>query len=301
MRSILRALKEHFTVYIVNTVNRSVTALPANPFCYYSDPFIWQDSTGIWVLVEQLQYFKQKGRLCAIKLDGPQHSFCPRPILALNCHASFPYLFEDDVRLFMVPETCGQGSIDLYVSEQFPEKWRLFHRIMSGVDAADTVIFRHEGKWWLITSIRPSPGQQRHLALFSAKHLDGSWIGHPVNQERRFAADEHGYGRNAGSVIQHTGKVLRMMQANRRYYGESLKVMQIEKLTDSEYMEIPYAGPLVVNEIARRYSPHHISVHGDLVAFDVRDRVGYLQHVPLLNRWGLRPGASAPLHRSLSF
>jgi hypothetical protein len=55
--------------------------------------------------------------------------------------------------------------------------------------------------------------------------------------------------------------------------------MRIETLTPAEYEETPFTGSNTFTDIARRYRPHHISTHGNFVAFDVRDRVSYLQHV----------------------
>lgn len=287
--------KEHFSVYVADCDRRRIAAVRARSLSYYADPFVWRHAGRTWLLVEEFRYPEHLGHLCAIELDDSLAAGSPRPILPLACHASFPFLFEAEGRIFMIPETSAQKTLDLYACEEFPVRWRLARRIMADVDVADSAVFQHEARWWLMASIRdPAIGNQRFLSIFHTDDpIGGTWLPHPMNGEHRFAADHYGHGRNGGSVLRTRGYLLRMMQSNRHYYGESIAIMQIEKLTPTDFVERPFDLNHEVVEIAQRFSPHHISTCGELIAWDVRDRVGFMERLPLLRRCALRPDPRA--------
>jgi len=284
--------KEHFSVFVARLGEDRVVRIAAPRWSYYADPFLWRHDGHDWLFVEEFEYPRCKGRLCCVPLDAALRAGRPQPVLPLDVHASFPYLFEHAGHLYMVPETSAGRSIDLYVCEGFPDRWRLARRLLYGVDAADSLVFQHDGRWWLIAAQRSSdavPG--RYLAIYHTDDLlRGRWEAHPVNAERRYHG---GSGRNAGSPIRVGDVLLRPMQENPRYYGESLRYMRIERLTPSEFREVPMADGHPLVDLAHRFSPHHISQSGDLVAWDVRDRIGYAERVPLLRRWVPRPDARA--------
>jgi hypothetical protein len=278
-RGLARLPKEHFTVYLGAQGQNIFRPIASSPWSYYADPFIWRHQGQTCLMVEEFEYLKNRGRLRCIPLDEKGLPGAPLPLLDLDCHASFPFLFEYSSRLYMVPETSQGGYIDLFVCEDFPVSWRRVIRLMDGVDAADTVVFEHESLWWMITSMREdSQRTARWLAIYFCDDiLSPDWQVHPFTRMKQFAGSRYSTGRNAGPVMQSGGKLLRLAQHNRNYYGESVRVMQIESLTPTDFVETPSAASDAVTDIFQRYSPHHVSVHGDFIAFDVRDRVSYLQ------------------------
>jgi hypothetical protein len=288
-----RVPKERFLTFISRDGGQPVP-VPAPRWSYYADPFVWRRDSRSWLFVEQFDYLTCLGRLCAVPLDDNLQAGPPQPILVpgyLFRHASFPFLFEHEGRLFMVPETCADHAIDLYVCDQFPARWRLVRRLIYGLDAADTLVFQRDGFWWLLTSVRDEQASGRHLQIhYSDDLLAGRWLPHPVNAERRH---QGGSGRNAGTLVRDGDALLRPLQHNTRYYGESLHYMRIDRLTPTEFHETPYHGGHALAALAARHSPHHLSATENLVAWDVRDRVGFAERVPLLRRWALRPDPRA--------
>jgi hypothetical protein len=276
IRGLLKIPKEHFTVYFTEAEGQSVHRVRARPFSYYADPFVWHHDGTAWLFVEEFEYLKDRGRLCALQLARTGEAGEPRPILPLDGHASFPFLTELGGYVYMLPETCSQGTVDLFICEKFPDRWRLFRRLMSGIDAADTIIFEHAGYWWLITSVR-EPGQtpQRHMEIyFTQDPLNGRWTAHPINARRLYGQNSHGYGRNAGPIRRAGSKLLRLMQSNCEYYGQSIQLMQVEQLTPSDFLEEAFVGRDLAQDLVGRFSPHHMSFSNGAVAWDVRDRLG---------------------------
>ena len=194
-------------------------------------------------------------------------------------HMSFPATFALDGQPFLVPESCADRTIEIHACVEFPGRWRLACYALQDIDAADTVIFQHNGRWWLITSIRiERESSQRFLSIFHTDNvLDGNWQAHPINARRLYQDKQCGFGRNAGPPIAWNGKLLRPMQSSSRYYGQSMTMMEIETLTPEEFRECPLRAAHLASALARRFSPHHFSQIEDIIAVDIRDRHRPLQ------------------------
>ncbi|WP_349359929.1 hypothetical protein [Stappia sp.] len=278
--------KEHFQTFVMRAGDAAPTPIRAPASSYYADPFLWRYKERLWLFVEEFVYSDRLGRLVAMELDDRLRPGPVMPILPLRTHASYPFLFEEDGRLYMVPETCALGTLDLYVCEAFPDRWRRVRRLREGVDAVDTALFRQGGWWWLVTCEKPAGADGgRGLCVYRSRDLlDGAFEPLPVNAERQFADRDFGYGRGAGSVFADGEGLLRVMQKNETYYGEAVEVRRISGLERDSYSEVAVAEGHPLEHVARLVSPHHISMHGDAVAFDVRDRLGFVSGLPGLGR-----------------
>lgn len=241
---------------------------------YFADPFPCVHEGEPWLLMEHFLYSHNRGRLVARRLHGG-----PLIPIALegSGHASFPCVFEDRGELFLLPETGASGTLDLYVCERFPERWRRVRYLARDLDAADTIPIRQDGRWWLVTSIRDAraDGGRRRLAIFHTDDLrSGTLIAHPVNEEKRFHESPFSYGRNAGPIHCSSAGVLhRPIQASHRHYGEAVLWSRIDSLSASRFEEtIPCPPTEGVGDLPDR-PLHHIAVWGDWLACDSRDRV----------------------------
>ncbi len=271
-----RSRKEHFSVFVQRTSDGIVFRIP-NPSCaYYADPFLLLEAHTTWLFVERFSYRSCSGDLCAIALDDKLHAAEPVAILERSGHTSFPFVFHFGGRHYMVPETSSARTVEIYESVIFPTQWRPISLALTDIDAADSVIFENDGRWWLLTSVRnDTEGKGRFLAIFfSDDFRSGKWEPHPVNASRLYQERPYSSGRNAGGVIKRNGRLFRPAQASQNFYGEGLQIMEIEVLTTTEFRERPLASGDPACLLARDFSPHHYSEGAGLVAFDVRDRVG---------------------------
>jgi hypothetical protein len=286
--------KENFQVYVGAAGSGEYVPVPAPPWSYYADPFLWRDGGRVWLLVEQFLYLEHTARLVALPLEGNSVSGPPQPLElrgGRDTHRSFPFVFTERGQVYLVPETSAMRAVDLYVCEQFPGRWRWQRRLLDGVDAADTALLAHAGRWWMFTSVRPHGSAPRALEIYhTADLLDGRWEPHPVNGERWYAGAPFSSGRCAGPFARAAdGAWLRPVQDSRHYYGEGVRFMRIDVLTTTAFQESEYTGEHGLGTLAAQVSPHHIAQAGELVAFDVRTRVSYSQHLPLPGRYALRP------------
>jgi hypothetical protein len=269
-----RYAKEHFSVFVRRGSDGKTVRLQAPRHSYYADPFLLQRDDGLWLLAERFDYPVCKGSLCALKLDGDLNPGPPIPLLEGRAHLSFPFPFLHQGRLYLIPETSADRCIEIHACEEFPARWRLACRAVENVDAADSVLLRHDGLWWIITSLRiADEGSGRFLAIYFAEDFErGPWRAHPVNAQRLYQRQPFSSGRNAGAIFTLDGKLIRPAQDSRHYYGEGMRLMAIETLTPASYRETPFVGEHAVLDLVNAFSPHHLSMDGGCTAFDIRDR-----------------------------
>jgi hypothetical protein len=271
--------REHFTVLVCDLETGISRALPSPSYGYYADPFLWKHGEITWLFAEEYQYAKDEGRLVAIELADNLEVLSVRPITCdqffgrIDCHSSFPFLFEINGVPHMIPETCERKSVDLYVCEMWPDRWQLKRRLLFGVDAADTMVLWSEGYWWLFTSVRAG-NRNRHLEIYYTDNLEaGTLRPHPQNKMFLYGDLSHGTGRNAGYLARSSGEIIRLIQKSQNYYGQGVSIMKVTELDTERFKETPIAGVLELPFVKPGFSTHHVSRIGNLIAYDVRDRV----------------------------
>jgi len=276
-----RRKRDHFSVKLRHLADNREVTIPTPADGYYADPFITHHDGRDWLFVEEFVYSADRGFLSVLELDEEFSVASARPVeftpdyVALDSHASFPCLLEADGATYMIPETHERRVVDLFACEAWPNRWHLVRRLLHGVDAADSMLIRDQGLWYLITSVQ-GPCQNRHLEIFfTGDLLSGDLVPHPVNAERRYGDDKNGTGRNAGYIgRQGDGTLVRLMQHSPNYYGEGVRPMRISKLTPTEFAEEPIAAIDFLPGITAGVRTHHASRCGNILAFDTRDRVG---------------------------
>lgn len=276
-----RRRQDHFSVKLWQLPFGTETLIPGPSDGYYADPFVIHRDDGLWLFLEEFTYPRDRGFLTVVGLDERLSVTSAEPVLflpdyaALDSHASFPCIFELDGEPHMIPETHERRSIDIYVCESWPARWRLRRRLRLGVDAADSMVIREGGLWYLLTSVEDG-GSNRHLEIHYTDDLfTGQLQPHPINNEKRYGDQANGTGRNAGFLgRQADGTLARLIQYSPNYYGEGIRAMRITTLTPAEFQEEPIESIDSLPGITAGFPTHHATRSGDVLAFDIRDRVG---------------------------
>ncbi|MBG1230791.1 hypothetical protein [Aestuariivirga litoralis] len=168
-------------------------------------------------------------------------------------------------------------------------------RLLSGLNAADSIVFKKDKLWWLLTSVKA--GQwQRSLALYSmADFLKSEPVPHPVNANTLYADAKAGTGRNAGGIWQAAdGALLRLLQSTTRHYGEASTWHRIQTLDKAKFAEVPDDGPATLKAHPEILAGHHYSVSGKILAFDRRTRLPWQPRLAeFLRRLSGRPAPDA--------
>jgi len=93
------------------------------PFRFFADPFpvAWNGKT--WLFFEDFDHRIGKGRISAVAFGprGPEGDVFP--VLEQPWHLSFPYVFEHEGELWMLPESSNNRTVSLYRAQNFPTRW----------------------------------------------------------------------------------------------------------------------------------------------------------------------------------
>ena len=167
----------------------------------------------------------------------------------------------------MCPESSEARQIRIYACRKFPLEWVLRAVIMEGVSAADSMLFKHGDRWWMLTNIDRSPSMDDHcyeLHLFWAQSpLSTHWTPHAKNPVK-----VNSYGaRNAGMAIR--GQTLFRFGQCQGFdlYGEGLILHEITCLDENDYSE------RIIQQVLPRFKPgifemHHLTSVPSCTLFD---------------------------------
>ena len=202
---------------------------------YWGDPFVLAREDRYYVFIEEKIYATGLGRIACLTLDKEGRLLSNQVVLERGYHLSYPFVFEQQNELFMIPETAGNRSIELYRCVHFPEHWEFVKTMIKNIYAVDATLLEHENKVWLFANVKEEGGSSLDaLHLFYADSLFADeWRPHrnnPVVKDIRSA-------RPAGRLFMQDGKLIRPSQDSFRRYGHSLKFNQILKLNEKEYAE----------------------------------------------------------------
>lgn len=203
---------------------------------FWADPFVLSVKDKFYVFVEEFLYRKNKGHITLLELNNKGQLIHAKRILERPYHMSYPFVFVHENRHYMIPETSGNKTIELFRCEEFPEKWHFNMNLMENINAVDTTIFYYLNKWWLFTSINESPGFPDHRELFlyySNELLTTNWTPHPSNP----IITDVRTARPAGRIFIHDQKIYRPSQDCSGSYGKAFNLNEITILNEREYSE----------------------------------------------------------------
>lgn len=198
-----------------------------------ADPFLFVKDDTLFIFYERLDKWEGTGRICMRSTIDLLSWTEEKDVLIEPFHLSFPFVFEDGNKVYMLPETGGDKSIRLYEAENDNlTQWRLVKKLKEDKEPwYDSVIYKKDGKYYLFTGTDDNVQQVEHL--FVSDSLTGPYTEHPMSPIY-FGRDG---GRNAGSIIDNDGVMYRPVQICVSGYGEQTSVMGIEKLGPTEFNE----------------------------------------------------------------
>lgn len=245
------------------------------PDRFWADPFLWFADGRNYVFFEELPFATDKGHISVIEFDDAGRILNCTRVLETPWHLSYPYLFEWQGDLWMLPESGASRRVTLYRCESFPDRWVEAKVLMENVNTADPTLIERDGRWWLFINIE-GLDQSIHetLHVFTAPCPLGPFSPHPGNPVRRGA-----YGvRPAGTPFAHQGELYRPGQDCGRLYGIRTVVNRVQALSPQEYREEAFATvePGWRADVLRT---HTLSVRGSWRAVDA---MRWLPRAPLI-------------------
>lgn len=211
---------------------RHVTDVEAE---FVADPFLLPSPEGWHLFFEVMNRATGRGEIAvATSPDGLAWTY-RQVVLAEPYHLSYPYVFTWQGEHYLVPETSTREDVLLYRARRFPTEWEAAGVLLSGLPFSDSSLFRHAGRWWLLTETA-SDLRSDTLRLYSAEELLGPWREHPQSPVVEGDATS---ARPAGRVVAHDGRLVRYAQDCATVYGARVRAFEILELTPTTYRERP--------------------------------------------------------------
>lgn len=218
--------------------------LPDDRSRFYADPFPFEHDGRTFVFVEDFMHAAGYGIISVVEFGAAGPLGVPRPVLDVGTHLSYPFVFERDGAVFMIPETVATGTVDLYRAVSFPDRWEKEATLLSGIEASDATLFEHDGRWWMLACVRDGGAYSDALHIWSAPNFRGPWRPHRRNP----VLVDIGSARPAGRVVSRDGALIRPFQDCREGYGVALGLARITRLDDDAFEQqvetILRSGPL---------------------------------------------------------
>ena len=201
---------------------------------FYADPFVVRYGGRTVLLVEEFPFATGKGIISAVELNADGPVSAPRPVIETGCHLSYPFVFEDDGVLYMIPETSGRRQVELWRAVDFPNRWECVAVLIDDIDLGDATLHRADGRCYLFGAVRPHWGSSWDgLAIFTAEQLAGPWrplFAGPAKVDVASA-------RPAGRMFSCGAAVVRPFQDSSGGYGAGLGFARVDRLDASGYAE----------------------------------------------------------------
>jgi len=234
----------------------------------WADPFLWKRGDDWFIFCEEWLFHKPHAHISFMQVSGDGEVVAPaRPVLVKEHHLSYPFLFEYEGKLHMVPEGGRGGAIEVYQCEEFPDHWRKRATLMRDLQYADATLFEHQAKWWLFVTIKRGLfALNRDLFVFWADTpLTDQWNPHPANPVVRGFKG----ARPAGRLFELGGKLFRPSQESLVRYGHGLRINEVLRLDERHYQE------RLVTEVnpgweANVCATHHIDWRDGRVVMDAQ-------------------------------
>ncbi|MEM7432678.1 MAG: hypothetical protein AAF351_12200 [Pseudomonadota bacterium] len=203
---------------------------------FWADPFVVAKNDVHHIFFEELVYSEGKGTIAhmSIEVDGSVSE--PTTVLEKPYHLSYPFLFEYEDDLYMVPESAENRSVDLYKSTDFPFGWTYIKTLISDEALYDATLTSHGGRWWLFASREPDTfgTTSDELVIY---HCDNPLTSDWTPLSRCPAVADVRCARPAGDFFIEDDQQFRPAQDCSTRYGGAIDIRLVRSLSTSAYSD----------------------------------------------------------------
>jgi len=219
---------------------------------FWADPFLLKVGPETHVFFEDVAYAKRRGVISHFKIAPDGSRTEPNVVLERNYHLSYPFVFEWNDQIYMIPETGQNRTVELYKATDFPLRWELVKVLFNDVYAVDATLLEQDGRFWLFVNMSPSGGaSDDELFLFYADSPLGRWTPHAMNP----IVSDVRRARPAGRPFRQGPDLIRPSQDCSTRYGHAIVLNKIETLSEGEYRET------IVGRVESHWHPGCIGTH----------------------------------------
>ena len=192
------------------------------------DPFVFEHGGETYLFAETYDRLRSRGTIGYAKWNG--YGFTKwRQVIIEPYHLSYPFIFEENGEVFIIPESFLNKDVHVYRAIEFPDKWENIGAIAENVKYVDSTIWDCKGKRYLFTY--DICGGEKKLLLFGMS-------GHEIDlQSCKVISSADDVARPAGRVITVNGRYIRVSQDCDGDYGTAVVFSRISGEGIDDYSE----------------------------------------------------------------
>ena len=159
----------------------------------------------------------------------------PTEVLKLDCHLSYPFVFEWQGDYYMIPETGERNVVELYRATSFPFKWEPEKVLLEANHPLDATLIEVGGTWWMFVNIQEEGVAVNwdELHLYYAESPLGPWKPHARNP----VVSDVCSARPAGRLFWSKNVLYRPSQDSSLRYGYATAINKVIDLSPTAYKE----------------------------------------------------------------
>jgi hypothetical protein len=239
------------------------------PDHFWADPFLINVDDEMYLFFENYDYRTQKGRISWARLDGTS-IVETGDALESEYHLSYPFLWREADRIYMIPEVHAAGRVEVWRAAVFPKTWVRHATLFERDSCGDTSLYRDDdGVCWCFTN-KSTDKFNNHDSELYIYRVDDLEKGEMIPHKRNPVISDSRVARNAGPIfINAEGETIRPAQINQSgIYGYGLNLCRIDRLTLEDYQETVVQRLLPDFEDGAK-GMHHAAQAGDYFVIDV--------------------------------
>ncbi len=233
---------------------------------FYADPFfVNSKENNIKILFEECKFDEEYGKISLLTLDNNFKKINSKTLLDTQKHLSYPFVFFENDKTFIFPESAQNGKLSCYEYDEINEKINFIQDILH-IPLLDATILKHNTKYWIFGTLG-SNNSKYVLNIYYSDHLFGPYNAHEGNPVKTGLDGI----RPAGNFIQSNGNIFRPTQNCKNKYGESITMNRLIVLNEKEYFEELYMKIEIKNANKCNkgiHSIHTFNIKNELIVID---------------------------------
>ena len=204
---------------------------------FWADPFQIKVDGRYYIFFEDYVNSMGRAHISVVEVDRNGIVSGPTEVLKLDCHLSYPFVFEWQGDYFMIPETGERNVVELYRATSFPFKWKPVKVLLEARSPVDATLAEVNGQWLMFVNIEEEGVAVNwdELHLYFADSPLGPWTPH----ERNPIVSDVRSARPAGRIFRSNGLLCRPSQDSSLRYGYATIINIVTEISASTYKEAP--------------------------------------------------------------
>lgn len=203
-----------------------------------ADPFLFVRNDTLYMFYESMRN-ADKGIIKMVHTTDLIHWSQPVTVLVEPWHLSFPFVFNLNDGVYMIPESEACNEVRLYKANEDLSSFTFVKTLLQQehtdnifFNYSDSHVFQKDGICYLFTSVYYK--WEYHLELYYTDDL----LLHPLrlHPQSPICIGNH-FGRCGGSLLQTADGLLRVAQDCEQSYGANISLLKVLELTPEKYAE----------------------------------------------------------------